>query len=400
LATVTPYLSVNEAEELIEFTRQAFGAEELLRTTGSAGGIHSEVKIGGSIVMIGGGPKKTTPSMPTALHLYVSDADAVYRRALDAGAVSIQEPFDEPYLGDRLGAVRDLAGNQWYIATNKATGGAPEGLPNVMTYLHPPGAARMIDFLQSAFGAEDVYRAQTPDGIVHHAKVRIGNSIVELGDPHAEYQPMPTMFYLSVDDTDASYARAVAGGAIPMSEPADQAYGDRVGSVADSFGNIWYLASPVKAHPAESSNATSEDEKMPQRRETMANVPKLFRVMLEVADLERAVVFYSKLLNIQGRILRGSRAYFDCGPVILALLDPTAGGMKPKPNPTDLYFAVENLEEVYERARALKCLSKEEVHGESAGEIVKRPWGERSFYAVDAWGNGLCFVDEKTLYTG
>jgi len=48
----------------------------------------------------------------------------------------------------------------------------------------------------------------------------------------------------------------------------------------------------------------------------------------------------------------------------------------------------------------LGCLSTEDVHGKSAGEIVKRPWGERSFYAHDPWGNGLCFVDENTLFTG
>jgi hypothetical protein len=48
----------------------------------------------------------------------------------------------------------------------------------------------------------------------------------------------------------------------------------------------------------------------------------------------------------------------------------------------------------------LKCLSKEKVHGESAAKILVRPWGEKSFYAEDPWGNGLCFVDEKTLFTG
>jgi catechol 2,3-dioxygenase-like lactoylglutathione lyase family enzyme len=132
----------------------------------------------------------------------------------------------------------------------------------------------------------------------------------------------------------------------------------------------------------------------------MADVPQIFRVMLEVGDLEQAVAFYSKLLDAEGRVLRGSRAYFDCGDVILAIIDPTPGGVKPKPNSADVYFSVKGIESVHSRARELDCLSKEEVHGESAGEIVIRPWGERSFYAADAWGNGLCFVDEKTLYTG
>jgi catechol 2,3-dioxygenase-like lactoylglutathione lyase family enzyme len=132
----------------------------------------------------------------------------------------------------------------------------------------------------------------------------------------------------------------------------------------------------------------------------MADAPNLFRVMLEVSNLNAAVTFYSKLLGIEGRVLRGSRAYFDCGSVILAILDPTPGDVKPTPNVGDVYFSVKDLESFHARARELGCLSKEEVHDESAGDIVTRPWGERSFYVEDPWGNGVCFVDEKTLYTG
>lgn len=132
----------------------------------------------------------------------------------------------------------------------------------------------------------------------------------------------------------------------------------------------------------------------------MTDAPKLFRVVLEVADLDAAVDFYNKLLGIKGRKVRGSRAYFDCGPVILAILDPTPGDIEPAPNVDDVYFSVKDLEKVHERASELRCLSTEEVHDERAGEIVKRPWGEQSFYVKDPWGNGLCFVDEKTLFTG
>ncbi len=128
---------------------------------------------------------------------------------------------------------------------------------------------------------------------------------------------------------------------------------------------------------------------------------KLFRVTLQISDLDRAAAFYSRLLDDEGiRIPRGSRHYYNCGPVILALVDQAAGGLQAKPIPDYVYFAVDNLEEVYERARELGCLSQDDVHDDKAGEIVKRPWGERSFYCDDPWGNGLCFVDEKTLFTG
>jgi hypothetical protein len=86
--------------------------------------------------------------------------------------------------------------------------------------------------------------------------------------------------------------------------------------------------------------------------------------------------------------------------VILALVDVTAGGETPKPLPDYIYFAVGELEKVYARATELGCLSAADVHGAGAGEIVVRPWGERSFYVNDPWGNGLCFVDENTLFTG
>ncbi len=133
----------------------------------------------------------------------------------------------------------------------------------------------------------------------------------------------------------------------------------------------------------------------------VANAPTLYRVILQVSDLDQAAEFYAKLLADEGRrIPRASRHYIDCGPVILALVDPTAGGEEANPLPDYIYFAVDDLEQVHTRARELGCLSTEDVHGDSAGEIVIRPWGERSFYVKDPWGNGLCFVDEKTLFTG
>ena len=130
--------------------------------------------------------------------------------------------------------------------------------------------------------------------------------------------------------------------------------------------------------------------------------PTLYRIILQVDNLDRAEEFYGKLLGDRGRrIPRGSRHYIDCGPVILALVDVTAEpGVKPKPLPDNIYFKVSDVEAFHERARELDCLSTEDVHGASAGDIVRRPWGERSFYAQDPWGNGLCFVDENTLFTG
>ncbi|HJX89125.1 MAG TPA: VOC family protein [Pyrinomonadaceae bacterium] len=136
----------------------------------------------------------------------------------------------------------------------------------------------------------------------------------------------------------------------------------------------------------------------------MSDQTSLFRIILQVDDLDKAEDFYGKLLGDRGRrIPRGARHYIDCGPVILALVDVTGAGTtntKPELLPDYIYFSVANLESFHTRAKELDCLSDEDVHGASAGEIVKRPWGERSFYVHDPWGNGLCFVDENTLFTG
>lgn len=114
--TVTPYLIAQEAAQLIDFVKQVFDATETFRGTGSAGGIHAEVRIGTSMVMIGGGGAWNGEPSPATLYLYIDDVDATYARALQTGATSISVPADQPY-GDRLAGVKDAFGNIWYIAT-------------------------------------------------------------------------------------------------------------------------------------------------------------------------------------------------------------------------------------------------------------------------------------------
>jgi PhnB protein len=246
--TVTPYLVVDDAPALLAFTARVFGAEERHRSSGSGGGIHAEVRIGDSMLMIGGGAEGRPlgrPAMPTALHVYVEDTDAVYLRALEAGAVSIGEPTDQPY-GERSAGVKDASGTVWYIATAKGEHYQPSGGHTVMAYLHPLRAEPLIKFMERAFGASGVEKYASPDGVIHHARVTIVDSVIEMGEAHGPYQPMPTMFYLYVPDTDAAYWRAVNAGGESISAPADQAYGDRTAAVRDVFGNQWYLATQLR----------------------------------------------------------------------------------------------------------------------------------------------------------
>ncbi len=238
---VTPYFTVHKPAELIDFVTQSFGATELFRTTGSAGGMHAEVKIGDSIVMMGGA--EHIPAMPTAIHLYVPDIDEAYKRALAAGGKSLMEPADQPY-GERSGGVEDPTGNHWYIAT---TFGPLEeiakDLHTVTVYFHPIGAQGFIDFVTNAFGGKELMR-HMEENFILHAKVLIGDSVIELGEARSPSQPMPTAIYLHVDDVDATYEQALKAGGVSMLAPTDQDYGDRYAWVKDPFDNVWYIAAP------------------------------------------------------------------------------------------------------------------------------------------------------------
>jgi predicted enzyme related to lactoylglutathione lyase len=130
----------------------------------------------------------------------------------------------------------------------------------------------------------------------------------------------------------------------------------------------------------------------------MPEAPQIFRVTVQVTDITAAARFYSSLLGIEGRSIQGGRYYFDCGSVILALVD--LGDGSARPNPDDIYFSVTDLEAAHARASRLGCLAQGLVHGVAAGDIVVRPWGERSFYVVDPYGNELCFVEASTVFTG
>ncbi len=130
---------------------------------------------------------------------------------------------------------------------------------------------------------------------------------------------------------------------------------------------------------------------------------KLYRVIIPVADLEPAQRFYATLLDQPGFRVSPGRHYFACGDVTLALYSPAADGddRRPHPNFDHVYFAVEDLDTVYRRAQDLGGLSEEVGDGElPMGQIARRPWGERSFYMRDPFGNPLCFVDTATIFRG
>jgi len=123
----------------------------------------------------------------------------------------------------------------------------PDGYHNVTPYLIVPGADRLIEFLKQAFGAKEVERQQRPDGTIMHAEVRIGDSVIMLGDAAGSQWPArPAALYVYVPNTDATYQRALQQGATSLMEPADQFYGDRNAGVSDAWGNQWWIGTHIE----------------------------------------------------------------------------------------------------------------------------------------------------------
>lgn len=123
--------------------------------------------------------------------------------------------------------------------------------------------------------------------------------------------------------------------------------------------------------------------------------PKLFRVIVPVSNIEAAARFYESVLGIAGQRVSPGRHYFDCEGTILACFDPRADGdpWDATPNPDHVYFAIDDLSATFERCAGASCRRRDE-------KIVTQPWGERSFYAADPFGNKRCFVDRATMFVG
>ncbi|HKV06376.1 MAG TPA: VOC family protein [Candidatus Acidoferrales bacterium] len=245
--SITPYLVVSGAGKWIDFVKKVFGAEERLRVPrpGTDIVMHAEVRIGDSMVEVADANPQY-PAMPVTLLVRVSDPDAVYNRAVEAGATPLEPISDKDY-GSRGGTVVDLAGNRLHIS--KPTGGGVEifkDFRSVTPHLYAAEPEDLIEFLKQAFGGEEIYRAQMPDGSIPHAQVRLGDSVVALAGAQGPYTLMPCTLHLYVPDVDAVYSQALRAGAVSIQAPADQPYGDRSGGVTDRFGNRWFIATHVR----------------------------------------------------------------------------------------------------------------------------------------------------------
>jgi uncharacterized glyoxalase superfamily protein PhnB len=127
-----------------------------------------------------------------------------------------------------------------------ARAAVPDGYHCVTPYLVVEGAARLLEFLKSAFGAEETLRLAAPEGRIGHAEARIGDSVVMTADAPTGSAPMPATLHLYVADVDATYRRALDAGATSLRTPEDQFYGDRNAGIVDPAGNRWWIATHIE----------------------------------------------------------------------------------------------------------------------------------------------------------
>jgi PhnB protein len=244
--TLTPYLLVPGAANLINFYKEAFGGEEIFRVArpGSDLIMHAEVRIAGSMLELADATAEFKPRASSNM-LYVPDVDAVFHRAVQAGATSLAVPADRPW-GDRDGAVKDPGGNTWYITTQGAGEHVIADTPAIVPVFLVQNAEKYVEFLQQAFHARELFMSKDPQGKIRHISLRVGNSVLSGGEVHGKFQAAPFLLHMYVPNTDEVYANALRHGATTIRGLEDAPYGDRTATVQDPAGNLWSLATHIK----------------------------------------------------------------------------------------------------------------------------------------------------------
>lgn len=287
-ATASPRLTFKDAAKAIEFYKRAFGARETFRFEVGGGVAHAAIAIGDSSLFLAeewpdGGrfSAETLGNSPVWLTIRVGDVDAFAKTAISAG-MKVKRPIQDQFYGHRDVLLGDPFGYTWnvYTVTEEMSveemhrrmereavesgtseaesrdadrkGAVPyirEGFHTVTPYILVGGAAKFIDFLVQAFGAQERGRVPVPGGKIMHAEVKLGDSMIEMSDGNEQYEPSPVTIHLTVPDAEEAYRKARRAGAISLYEPRMQFYGEYEAGVRDPFGNEWYITPPTKEYP-------------------------------------------------------------------------------------------------------------------------------------------------------
>lgn len=122
----------------------------------------------------------------------------------------------------------------------------PPGYHTVTPYLTVDDLGKLIAFIESAFGGKVIEHIADDSGKPRHAEMQVGDSKLMIGQARSEWPARTASLYVYVEDTDATYARALRAGAKSIMEPSDQFYGDRNAGVEDEAGNYWWIATHVE----------------------------------------------------------------------------------------------------------------------------------------------------------
>lgn len=145
----------------------------------------------------------------------------------------------------------------------KPTNPIRDGFRTVTPYFFAHNASQLIEFISRAFGGSEVYRKERPDGAITHAEMRMGDSMLMLGEATAQFGPMPASIYLYVTDSDSTYSKALEAGGLSVFPLMTLPNGERYGGVKDPCGNIWWVATHVEDVPPEEEERRWKEFRMP-----------------------------------------------------------------------------------------------------------------------------------------
>jgi PhnB protein len=246
----------------------------------------------------------------------------------------------------------------------------PEGFHSVTPYLVCLGVARLLEFLKAAFGAEETVRAGREDGSIAHAGVKIGNSMVEMGEAQGEWRPMVAGLHLYVLDVDRVYERAVAAGGKSLYAPKDMDYGDREGGVADPSGNHWYIGTHKSGghYAPEGYRSITSGFSVKGLAGFLAFLGKAFAANVVREDKDAKGAVGHAIVRVGDTLLECSEAHGEWGP-----------------RPAAMHAYVPDVDAVWRAAIAAGATSlsepKDQFYGERGGGVMD-PWGNHWYIAT------------------
>ena len=227
----------------------------------------------------------------------------------------------------------------------------------VRPYFIVKGADDLIAFLKQTFDADVIMRVPTPDQKVMHAEVRVGDSLVEMGDAGDQWQPIAAPMHVYIENVDEVYRRAIAAGATSLYEPVDQPYGDREAGVVDARGIEWFLATRLEGGPRPAGYGTvTTGFRATGAKQMLEFLQKAFGAEHVSGGMEHAEI------RLGETMIELSEAHGQWGP--------TRGAF---------HLFVTDCDAVY--AEALRAGAT------SIWTPEDKPYGERSGGVTDAWGN-------------